>query len=153
MISRMQAHQSLRCSHTKSTNTYADSSCLIGFYWWGIHVKRWRNVLIFTREARNAYYISINVWHFPSSLQALWLPECHYYFILIVYIFVWCALVGGGGKGVASYIWHSTGVRLEIPLFQRCQVYDKPPFSKKKVYDWPSFYIDIWMVSFSDIAV
>ena len=25
------------------------------------------------------------------------------------------------------------------PLFQRCQVYDKPPFSKKKINDWPSF--------------
>ena len=29
----------------------------------------------------------------------------------------------GGGGWVTSYIWHSTDVRAENPLFQRCQVY------------------------------
>ena len=40
------------------------------------------------------------------------------------------------------------------PLFQRCQIYDKPPFSSKKKYMTdPVFIIDIWMVRFSDIPV
>ena len=41
---------------------------------------------------------------------------------------------GGGGKVVISYICHSTDVRAEWPFFQRCQLYDWPPFFQQKVY-------------------
>ena len=46
-----------------------------------------------------------------------------------------CVCVGGGGGGggrVISYICHSTDVRAEWPFFQRCQLYDWPPFSSTK---------------------
>ena len=45
----------------------------------------------------------------------------------------------GRGAGVTSYIWHSTDVRAEWPLFQRCQVYDWPPCSNKKYMNEPIF--------------
>ena len=49
---------------------------------------------------------------------------------------------GGGGVRVTSYIWNSTIVRmcvLNSPLFQRCQVYDWPPFFNKKYMNGPIF--------------
>ena len=48
-----------------------------------------------------------------------------------------CGASGGGGgwvRGVISYICHSTDVRAELPFFQRCQLYDWPPFFHQKVY-------------------
>ena len=43
---------------------------------------------------------------------------------------------GGWGKGwVTSYIWHNTN---SLP-FQRCQVYDWPPFFNKKYMNGPIF--------------
>ena len=44
-----------------------------------------------------------------------------------------------GGGGVTSYIWHSTVVRAKWPLFQRCQVYNWPPFFNKKYMNDPIF--------------
>ena len=44
------------------------------------------------------------------------------------------AVVGRGGGGVViSYICHSTDVRAEWPFFQRCQLYDWPPFCIKSI--------------------
>ena len=46
---------------------------------------------------------------------------------------------GGGSGAVTSYICHSTYVRAELPFFQRCQVYDWPPFFNKKYMNDPIF--------------
>ena len=40
---------------------------------------------------------------------------------------------------VTSCIWHSTDKRAEWPPFQRCQVYDYPPFFNKKYMTNPIF--------------
>ena len=56
-------------------------------------------------------------------------------------------LGGGGWGGVTSYLWHSTDVRAEYPLSQRCQVYDWPPFFNKKYMNGPIFldsYVTSW---------
>ena len=39
---------------------------------------------------------------------------------------------GGGGGGLTSYIWHIADAYRMAPFFQRCQVYDWPPFFNKK---------------------
>ena len=44
---------------------------------------------------------------------------------------------GGGGGG--NYLVRMCGAN--SPLFQRCQVYDKPPFSKKKYITDPVFHL------------
>ena len=50
------------------------------------------------------------------------------------------AMLGGvGGRCVTYYIWHTTDVRAEWPPFQRCQVYDWPPFFNKKYMNDPFF--------------
>ena len=41
--------------------------------------------------------------------------------------------LGGGGNYICYDIVRMCV--LNSPLFKRCQVYNKPPFSKKKVYD------------------
>ena len=47
---------------------------------------------------------------------------------------IWTKALGG----VTSYIWHSTDVP-NSPLFQRCQVYDWPPFFNKRYMNGPIF--------------
>ena len=65
-----------------------------------------------------------------------------------------CHVIFSRGRGVTSYIWHSTDVRAEYPLFQCCQVYDWPPFFDKKYMTDPIF-LDWHMKgpTFSDIPV
>ena len=46
---------------------------------------------------------------------------------------------GGGGGGVTSYIWHIRMCVPNGPLFQRCQVYDWPPFFNRKYMNDPIF--------------
>ena len=45
----------------------------------------------------------------------------------------------GGGEGLTFYIWHSMNVRAEWTLFQRCRIYDWPPFLNKKYMNDPIF--------------
>ena len=60
----------------------------------------------------------------------------------------------GGGVRITSYIWHSTDVVPNGPLFQRCQVYDWPPFFDK-MYMSDQIFLDWYMKgpTFSDITV
>ena len=46
---------------------------------------------------------------------------------------------GGGGRGVTSYIWHSTDVRAEKPPFSALSGIRLAPFFQQKVYEWPDF--------------
>ena len=57
-------------------------------------------------------------------------------------------IYGVRGGRVTSYIWHSTDVRAEWPLFQRCQVYDWPPFSTKSIWMARFFWIPMWKAPF-----
>ena len=60
---------------------------------------------------------------------------------------------GVGGRVVGtSYIWHSADVHAEGPLFQRCQVYDLPPFSTKSIRQLISGFV-CERPNFSDILV
>ena len=63
-----------------------------------------------------------------------------------------CVCGGGGGRGgLTSYIWHSGIVRMCVPnspLFQRCQVYDWPPFFNKKCMNGPIFLDPMWKAPF-----
>ena len=63
---------------------------------------------------------------------------------------------GGGGRG-CNFLYMTYSIRMSVPnclLFQRCQVYDRPPFFNKKYMTGPIFLH--WYMkgpTFSDIPV
>ena len=97
------------------------------------------------KTRRNIYLLLLktSVWkevrHFSVQCiltETTWLPTLIYLSALQTKLYHGSKHFGGGGLPIYDIVRMCL---LNSPLFQGCQVYDKPPFSEKKVCDWLSF--------------